>query len=110
VELVVVKRALFGLNNEIVAELGKLGVPAFGLSGQENHLMEADAVKEAIRRKRPIPPPKYKRLIPFGEGVEVIGHRIDCGGVPDRVVDLAASQAASAAEKQRGCVPVRFFP
>jgi len=39
---------------------------------------EADAVKEAIRRKRPIPPPKYKRLIPFGEGVEVIGHRIDC--------------------------------
>ena len=39
---------------------------------------EADAVKEAIRKKRPIPPPKYRRLIPFGEGVEVVGDRITC--------------------------------
>ena len=37
---------------------------------------EADAVKEAIRLGRPIPPPKYARLLPFGEGVEIVGDRI----------------------------------
>ncbi len=37
---------------------------------------EADAVKEAIEKKRPIPPPRYRRLLPFGEGVEVVGDRI----------------------------------
>jgi acetylglutamate kinase len=45
----VVKRALVHLNNGIVAELGKLGVPAFGRSGQEDHLMEADVVQELGR-------------------------------------------------------------
>jgi hypothetical protein len=37
---------------------------------------EADAVKEAIAQKKSIPPPKYRRLLPFGEGVEVVGDRI----------------------------------
>jgi len=47
--MVVVKKALARLNNEIVSELGKLGVPAFGRSGQEDHLMEAEAVQELGR-------------------------------------------------------------
>ncbi len=37
---------------------------------------EAEAVKEAIKDKRPIPPPRYRRLLPFGEGIEVVGDRI----------------------------------
>ena len=37
---------------------------------------EADAAKEAIAQKRPIPPPRSRRLLPFGEGVEVVGDRI----------------------------------
>lgn len=37
---------------------------------------EAEAVKESIAEKRPIPPPKSRRLLPFGEGVEVVGDRI----------------------------------
>ncbi len=37
---------------------------------------EANAVKEAVARKRPILPPKARRLLPFGEGVETIGERI----------------------------------
>ena len=37
---------------------------------------EADAAKEAIAKKRPIPPPKARRLLPFGEGVEIVGERI----------------------------------
>lgn len=37
---------------------------------------EAYAVKEAIAEKRPIPPAKARRLLPFGEGVQVIGDRI----------------------------------
>lgn len=37
---------------------------------------EAEAVKEAVAQKRPIPPPKARRLLPFGEGVEVVGDRI----------------------------------
>lgn len=37
---------------------------------------EAKAVKEALAAKRPLPPPKARRLLPFGEGVEVIGDRI----------------------------------
>jgi hypothetical protein len=36
---------------------------------------EAETVKEAIAQKRPIPPPKARRLLPFGEGVEVVGDR-----------------------------------
>lgn len=39
---------------------------------------EAEAVKEAIRQKRPIPSPKHRRMAPFGEGIEVIGDRIIC--------------------------------
>jgi len=37
---------------------------------------EAETVKEAIAQKRPIPPPKARRLLPFGQGVEVVGDRI----------------------------------
>lgn len=37
---------------------------------------EAEAVWEAIAMKRPIPPPKARRLLPFGQGVEVVGDRI----------------------------------
>ena len=37
---------------------------------------EADAVRQAIAEKRPIPPPKARRLLPFGEGVEVVGGTI----------------------------------
>ena len=39
---------------------------------------EAAAVKEAIQQKRPIPSPRHRRLLPFGEGIEVIGGRIMC--------------------------------
>jgi len=38
---------------------------------------EADAAREAIAAKRPIPPPKARRLLPFGEGVQVVGDRIN---------------------------------
>jgi len=37
---------------------------------------EAEAVREAIAAKRPIPPAKARRLVPFGQGVEVVGDRI----------------------------------
>jgi acetylglutamate kinase len=47
--MMVVKKALSHLNNEIIAELGKLGVPAIGRSGQEDHLMEADVIQELGR-------------------------------------------------------------
>jgi len=47
--MAVVKKALSRLNEEIVSELGKLGVPAFGRSGQEDHLMEAEVVEELGR-------------------------------------------------------------
>ena len=39
---------------------------------------EAEAAEEAIKQKRPIPSPKHRRLLPFGEGIEVIGDRIVC--------------------------------
>lgn len=37
---------------------------------------EADAVRSAIESHRPVPPAQAQRLIPFGEGVEVVGERI----------------------------------
>jgi acetylglutamate kinase len=51
--MAVVKKALSNLNAEIVAELGKLGVPAFGRSGQEDHLMEAEIIQELGRAGLP---------------------------------------------------------
>ena len=39
---------------------------------------EADAVKEAIKLGRPIPPPRYSRLLPFGEGIQIVGDKITC--------------------------------
>ena len=47
--MAVVKKALAQLNNDIVVELGKLGVPAIGLSGQQDHLIEAEVVQELGR-------------------------------------------------------------
>ena len=39
---------------------------------------EANAARNAIEHQRSIPPPKHRRLLPFGEGIEVIGDRIIC--------------------------------
>ncbi len=39
---------------------------------------EADEVKEAIKEKKPLPPIRYRRLLPFGEGIEIVGDRITC--------------------------------
>ena len=39
---------------------------------------EADAVNEAIKLGRPIPPSRYSRLLTFGEGIQVVGDRITC--------------------------------
>ena len=47
--MVVVKKALAGLNAEIVAELESLGVKAFGRSGQDEHLLLAEPVAELGR-------------------------------------------------------------
>jgi acetylglutamate kinase len=47
--MTVVKKALTGLNAEIVKELKRLGVQAFGRSGQDEHLLLADAVAELGR-------------------------------------------------------------
>jgi len=38
---------------------------------------EAEEAKAAIAEKRPIPPAKARRLMPFGEGVKVVGDRIN---------------------------------
>src|SRR4051812_35014754 len=45
----VVQSALAHLNHEIVSELGRLGVPAIGRSGQDDHLMQADVISELGR-------------------------------------------------------------
>ncbi len=37
---------------------------------------EADAVRDAIAHNRPIPPARARRLLPFGQGVEVVGGRV----------------------------------
>lgn len=40
---------------------------------------DADAVRNADKAGRPLPPPRNKRLLPFGQGVNIItGDRIDC--------------------------------
>ena len=38
---------------------------------------EAEEAKAAIAAKRPIPPARSRRLLPFGEGIEVVGDRIN---------------------------------
>lgn len=51
------------------------------LNGRTIYCLEeedAAAVKAADQAGRPIPLPKHRRLIPFGQGIKIDGERIDC--------------------------------